>query len=63
MRLIPLPVTTYGLWEENAAANLLEIVQHQINNLHVIDPNLKKNQNISLSVSQKPYYGKMEPCC
>ena len=31
--LVPLPVTTFGLWEENAAANLLEIVNIQSNDL------------------------------
>ena len=43
--LIPLPVSTFHAWEENAAADLKEFVKHQTDNLRL--PNLKLLKHFS----------------
>ena len=40
--LIPLPVSTFHAWEENAAADLKEFVKHQTDNLRLLNPKLLK---------------------
>ena len=57
--LIPLPVTTFGLWEENAAANLLEIVNIQSNNLRGDKKNNKRHFFERLSVTLQRENGSM----
>ena len=57
--LIPLPVTTFGLWEENAAANLLEIVNVQSSNLHGDKKNNKRHFFERLSVTLQRENGSM----
>ena len=60
--LIPLPVTTFGLWEENAAANLLEIVNVQSNNLRDYVVMKRITSDVSSSVFPLHYNVKMVPC-
>ena len=57
--LVPLPVTTFGLWEENAAANLLEIVNTQSNNLRGDKKNNKRHFFERLSVTLQRENGSM----
>ena len=57
--LVPLPVTTFGLWEENAAANLLEIVNIQSNNLRGDQKNNKRHFFERLSVTLQRENGSM----
>ena len=57
--LIPLPVTTFGLWEENAAANLLEIVNIQSSNLRGDKKNNKRHFFERLSVTLQRENGSM----
>ena len=57
--LVPLPVTTFGLWEENAAANLLEIVNVQSNNLRGNKKNNKRHFFERLSVTLQRENGSM----
>ena len=56
---IPLPVTTFGLWEENAAANLLEIVNIQSSNLRGDKKNNKRHFFERLSVTLQRENGSM----
>ena len=57
--LIPLPVTTFGMWEENAAANLLEIVRTQTNNLRGDEKLNKRHFFERLSVTLQRENGAM----
>ena len=57
--LVPLPVTTFGLWEENAAANLLEIVNIQSNNLRGDKKNNTRHFFERLSVTLQRENGSM----
>ena len=57
--LVPLPVTTFGLWEENAAANLVEIVNVQSNNLRGNKQNNKRHFFERLSVTLQRENGSM----
>ena len=54
-----LPVTTFGLWEENAAANLLEIVNIQSNNLRGDKKNNTRHFFERLSVTLQRENGSM----
>ena len=47
---IPLPVTTFGAWEENALANIIEIAAHQAHNTGKEKAGIKKHLLQKLSV-------------
>ena len=47
---IPLPVTMFGAWEENALANIIEIAAHQAHNTGKEKAGIKKHLLQKLSV-------------